>query len=236
MKKRENARPTYLVVAYTCTLALLFAVVITTPIFIKGNVAITEKIVIEEDIFEMLLIAALMGLAYAVHRVYQEKLENLKKSNVGLAKSHTEAFKYLGTVNVKLQRFCDTFVKFQRYPETKTELQTILSSAARHLRSIADVDWILIRIINQNNLRTMTEHWDPSAKAAHRHIKISNRALVEGKTLAEFNIVRFHRSNSTVHVVCIMPSKTLMREDKIMIEAIVGELETLFFIFSQQYL
>lgn len=236
MKKKEIARSKYVVVAYMCTLGLLLAIVITTPLFIRGNVALTEKIVVDEDIFEMLLIAALMGLSYTVHRVYQEKVEKLKKSNASLTKSHTEAFRYLGTVNVQLQGFFDMFVKLQRYPETKAELQSILSSAARHLRGITNVDWILIRIINQNNLRTMTEHWEFSPKTVYQHIKISNRALVDGKALKCFNIVHFRRNNSAVHVVCIMPFKTLMREEKIMIKAIVGELEMLFFIFSQQYL
>lgn len=236
MKNKKATQTKYLVMAYMLTLGLLFTVVVTTPLFIRGHVSLTKKFVLEEDALEALLIATLLGLAYIVHRAYRRELENLKKRNAGLTRCHTEAFKYIGSVNVQLQKLRAIIFGFQRYPETKAEFQRILSSSARNAREIVNADWILIRFINQNNFRTITEHWEFFAAATNPNVRISNRALVEGKTIADFSIVSSRRNNSAVNVVCIIPVKTLGSEEIILIEAIAGELEMLFIIFTLHYL
>jgi hypothetical protein len=236
MKKENVTQTKYMATAYMLTLGLLFIVVVTTPLFIRGRVSLTKNIILEEDTLEALLIATLLGLAYTVHRAYRRELENLKKSNAGLIISHTEAFKYIGKVNIQLQELQAIFSEFQRYPETKSEFQRILSSAARNVRGIVNTDWILIRIINQNNLKTITEKWEFCAEAICQHIRISNRALAEGKTVEGVSIVRSRRNNLAVNVACIMPVKALMREEKILIEAIVCEIEMLFIIFTLKYI
>jgi len=236
MKKESVTRTKYMVTAYMLTLGLLFIVVVATPLFIRGHVSLTKKIIIEEDTLEALLIAILLGLAYTVHRAYRRELENLKKSNAGLIISHAEAFKYIGKVNIQLQELQAIFSGFQWYPETKTEFHRILSSAASNVRRIVNADWILIRIINQNNFRTITEHWDLTSETPYPNIRISNRALVDGQTIASFSIVCSHKNNLAVNVVFIIPIKTLTREEKILVEAIAGELEKLFIIFTLQYL
>jgi hypothetical protein len=236
MKKENIMQTKYMVIAYMLTLGLLFIVVVATPLFIKGHISVTQKIILEEDALEALLIATLLGLAYIVHRAYRRELENLKKSNTGLIKSHTEAFKYIGKVNVQLQELRAIFSGFQCYPETKSEFQQILSSAVRNVQGLVNADWILIRIINQNNLRTITEHWESRSEATYPQVRISNRALVEGETIPSFSIVCSHKNNLAVNVVFIIPIKTLGREEKILIELIADELEKLFIIFTLQYL
>jgi hypothetical protein len=236
MKQENITQSKYLVIAYMLTLGLLFTVVVTTPLFIRGNVSLTKKFVLEEDIFEALSIAALLCLAYAVHRAYRKELENLKKRHAGLKKSHTEAFKYIGAVNAQLRNFREVFPGFQRYPETKAELQRILSLATRNLRGIVNADWILIRIIDQNNFRTITEQWESFTEATYQQTRISNRAIAEGKTIDGLSIVCSCKNNLAVNVACIMPLNVLMGEEKILIEAIVSELEMLFIIFTLQYL
>jgi hypothetical protein len=236
MKKEKVIQTKYLAIAYMLTLGLLFIVVTTTPLFVRGDVTLTKKFVLEEDVFEALLIATLLGLAYIVHRAYRRELEKLKKSNAGLIISHTEAFKYIGKVNIQLQELQAIFSEFQCYPETKSEFQQILSSAARNTRRFVSADWILIRIINQNNFRTITEHWESCAEATYPHVRISNRDLVEGKIITNFTIVCSRKNHLAVNVVFIIPIKTLGREEKILIEAIAGELEKIFIIFTSQYL
>ena len=236
MKKENITQTKYMIIAYMLTLGLLFIVVVATPLFIRGHVSLTKKIILEEDVLEALLIAILLSLAYTVHRAYRRELENLKKSNTGLIKSHTEAFKYIGKVNIQLQELRAIFSEFQRYPETKSEFQRILSSAARNVQGIVRADWILIRIINQNNFRTLTEHWESRAEATCPNVRISNRALVEGETVSSFSIVCSRKNNLALNVVFIIPIETLGREEKILIEAIAGELEKLFIIFTLQYL
>jgi len=236
MKNKKVTQTKYLVIVYMLTLGLLFTVVVTTPLFIRGHVSLTKKFVLEEDAFETFLIAILLSIAYIVHQAYKRELENLKKSNDGLTRSHTEAFKYIGTVNVQLQKLRTIIFGFQRYPETKAEFQRILSSSARNAREIVNADWILIRIIDQNNFRTINEHWEIFAGATCPNVRISNRALIEGKTITGFSIVCSRRNNSAVNVVCIIPVKTLGSEEILLIEAIAGELEMLFIIFTLHYL
>ena len=236
MKKESVRRTKYMVTAYMLILGLLFIVVVATPLYIRGHLSLTKNIILKEDVLEALLIATLLGLAYTVHRAYRIELENLKKSNAGLIISHTEAFKYIGKVNVQLQELRSIFSGFQWYPETKSEFQRILSSAVRNVQGLVNADWILIRIINQNNLRTITEHWESRSEATYPQVRISNRSLVEDETIPSFSIICSHKNNLAVNVVFIIPIKTLGGEEKILIEVIAGELEKLFIIFTLQYL
>jgi hypothetical protein len=236
MKKENITQTKYMVIAYMLTLGLLLIVIVATPLIIKGHVSLTKKIILDEDVLEALLIAILLSIAYTVHRAYRKELKKLKKINAGLVKSHTEAFKYIGKVNIQLQELRAIFSAFQGYPETKNEFQRILSSAARNVRGIVRADWILIRIINQNNFRTLTEHWESRAEATCPNVRISNRALVEDETVPSFSIVCSRKNNLALNVVFIIPIETLGREEKILIEAIAGELEKLFIIFTLQFL
>jgi hypothetical protein len=236
MKKENITQTKYMVIAYMLTLGVLFIVVVATPLLIRGHLSLTKNIILQEDVLEALLIATLLGLAYTVHRAYRRELENLKKSNAGLMISHTEAFKYIGKVNIQLKELQAIFSGFQWYPETKTEFQGILSSAARNVQGIVNVDWILIRIINQNTFNTITEHLESRSEKTYPQVQISNRALVEGKIIERFKIVCSHKNNLAVNVAFIIPIKTLGKEEKILIEVIADELEKLFIIFALQHL
>jgi len=139
--KNENVTQTnYLVIAYMLTLGLLFTVVVTTPLFIRGHVSLTKKFVLEEGALEALLIAILLGLAYTVYRAYRRELKHLEKSNAGLTKSNIEAFKYIGTVNVQLQELWTGLFGLHRYPKTKSEFREILSLAARNALRIVNFE------------------------------------------------------------------------------------------------
>jgi len=236
MKNENGTQTKYLVNAYLLTLGLLFTVVITTPLFIRGHVSLTNKYVLEEDAFEAFLIATLLGLAYFVHIAYRKELKHLKKSNVGLTKSNIEAFKYIGTLNVQLQELWTGLFRLHRYPNTKGEFRGILSLAARSALRIVNAEWILIRIVDQNSYRTITEHYERCTKSTYPYTNISNHVLVEGKSIEGYSIICSRKKNLIVNVSCIIPVKSLGREEKILIETVAGQLEMLFIIFTSQYL
>ena len=236
MKNENGTQTKYLVTAYMLTMGFLFIVVVTTPLFISGHVSLTNKFILEEDTLEALIIATLLGLAYFIYGAYRRELKRLKKTNAGLTKSNIEAFKYIGTVNVHLQELWAGLFRLRRYPKTKGEFREILSLAARHALRIVNAEWILIRIVNQNSFRTITEYYEHHEGGTYPHTNVSNRVLTEGESIEGLSIVCSRKKNLTVNVSCIIPVAALGREEKILIEAVVSQLEMLFIVFTSQYL
>jgi len=118
----------------------------------------------------------------------------------------------------------------------KGEIREILSLAARNALRIVNTEWVLIRIVNQNSFKTIAEHYELRAGCTYPHANASNRVLVEGETIEGFSIVCSRKENLTVNVACIIPVNALGREEKLLIGAVVCQLEMLFILFTSQYL
>ena len=64
---------------------------------------------------------------------------------------------------------------------------------------------------------------------------ISNRAIVSNEAIAECSVVGTQQENLTIKAFCILPTEDLAESQKILIRAIVSELEMLFIIFNSGY-
>lgn len=106
--------------------------------------------------------------------------------------------------------------------------------ATRSVLRIINAEWVLIRIVNPNGFRTITEHYERCSGSTYPHINVSNRILVEGKTIEGFSIVCSMKNEMTVNVACIIPLIALGKEDKILIAAVASQIEMLFIIFTSR--
>ncbi len=101
---------------------------------------------------------------------------------------------------------------------------------------IVNADWVLIRIIQLNNLRTVKEHFECKKNAKFSLKGISNKAIVANQALDGYSIVATRHDNSMIMVVCVFPQKCLDEEDKILVEAINNQIEMLYLIFVSRQL
>lgn len=228
--------------AYLSSLTLLLVLVVFTPYLVRSGFWLKGRIVVEEEIFEGALIALLLLVGYFTSQVYKKELDKYAKELKELATKKTDlenklndAFCYIGAVNVQLLEIKSVFTAQKKYPENKRDFKTIQSLFARRALEIANVDWVVFRIIKPDTLRTLQEHSETRSGTilAKRHI--SNRAIACNGVISGCSVVCPEQENLTIKAFCILPTEELTASQEILIRAIVSELEMLFIIFNSEY-
>jgi hypothetical protein len=167
---------------------------------------------------------------------YRQKTRELSRDKSDLSNKLTDAFKYIGAVNVQIQEIRSIFCELRRYPATENEFKKEMALFARKLLGMANAAWVVIRIIGPTNLRTIIEHFE-SRKNANFFIKgISNKAIVVNQAIDGYSIVASCMDNSKIMTVCVFPKKSLDEEEKILVEAITNQIEMLYLIFVSRQL
>lgn len=230
-------------IAYSVTIAVLLATVVCTPFLVTHKNFLSEKFIVEEDAVEAFLIIALLFTAYFVSRLYrselrksQKEMERLTCSNKNLSDRLSDAFHYIGGVNVQIQEIRSISSGLNGYPVSKNDMKNIFDIFARKILDIANVDWVVIRIINRTNFRTLTEHIEFRKHTENCYKHVSNKAIISKQNVDGYLIVASHQENSTIKGVCILPNISLDHVRRIIIEAIVNQVEMLYIIFTSQRL
>ena len=237
---QKKTRP--LQAVYLTSLMVLFCLIVSTPYLIKGNFLLRERIVVEEEIVESALIALLLIIGYVVSIMYKRELnkcmreiDELTTGKINLEEKLNEAFGYIGEVNVQVQEIRALFSTLKKYPENKNDFKNILAFFGQKVLGIVNVDWVTFRIIEPDNLRTLREHWEARGSAVALNHGISNKAIVNHAAINGCSVVGSHYENLSIKVFCILPIEQLTTNQRILVEAIVNDLEMLFVIFTSEH-
>lgn len=225
------------IVYITFTVLLLTAVVLT-PFFIERHFLLTKEVTIEEDALEAILILTLLSVAYILSyfykrelNKYRQEIKHLSSDKCDLSDKLTDAFKYIGGVNVQIKEIRSILYGLRRYPVTENEFRKDLAQLARKVLGIVNADWVVIRIICQANFRTIKEHLECRKKGNFIIKGISNKAIVTNQAMDGYSTVASRHDNSRIMAVCVFPQKSLVEAEKILIEVITCQIEMLYFIF-----
>jgi hypothetical protein len=228
--------------AYVSSLTLLFLLMVFTPYLVGSGLFLRARLIVGEEIAEGVLIALLLLAGYFASIVYKKEfdkyareLEELAAKKDTLENELNEAFCYIGAVNVQLLEIKSVLTGQKRYPESKRDFKKIESLFARQALGIANVDWVVLRIVNPETLRTLQEHSEARGKARLRKHNISNKAVVSNEAVADYSVVTSEQENLTIKAFCILPTKELAESQQILIRAIVSELEMLFILLRCEY-
>jgi hypothetical protein len=228
---------------YVTTIGVLMLMVAGTPFWVRRVIVMTNHLLKEQELLETLLITVLLSLAYALSHLYKtllrahrEEIQRLATNNTTLQCRLTDAFKYIGQVNVQLHEVRSAFSLLNQLPQSRKEFKKLLRVFARKALTIANTDWAAIRIIDRPSLRTMIEHLESRGACNEPHPHIGNKALVNGEVVAGRTVIRCENENLDIAVVCIFPRDALSLEEKILLESIAGEIELLFFTFTAIHL
>jgi hypothetical protein len=228
----------FLKFSYLVAITLLLSAVVLTPVFIRHHFLLFKKYVIQEDAVEAALIIILLLIAYLLSKIHQkelkkirEKTRRLSRDNSNLSSKLSDAFKYIGGVNVQIQEIRSIFCGLARYPTTENELKQALVIFSQTMLGIVNADWVLIRIIHLNKLRTLKEHLEYRANRTLSLKGISNKAIAAGQPIDGNSLVISRRDNSTIMVACIFPKNGIDDDEEILVETICRQIETLYLIF-----
>ena len=237
---QKKTRP--LQAVYLTSLIVLFCLIVSTPYLIKGNVLVKERIVVGEEIVESALIAVLLIIGYVVSIMYKRELnkcireiDELTTGKINLEEKLNEAFGYIGEVNVQVQEIRALFSTLKKYPENNNDFKNILAFFGQKVLGIVNVDWVTFRIIEPDSLRTLREHWEARGSAVALNHGISNKAIVNHAAINGCSVVGSRYENLSIKVFCILPIEQLTTNQRILVEAIVNDLEMLFVIFTSEH-
>jgi hypothetical protein len=229
-------------ISYMATIGVLMIMVVSTPFFIRRWIAETNRLLGEQEVMETLLIAVLLSLAYALSRIYKalikthrEDIQRLAMNNTTLQCRLTEAFNYIGNVNVQLQEIRSAFSLLNRLPQNRKDFKNLLRVFAQKALTISNTDWVAVRIIDRPTFRTVTEHLESRRKDIAFNPHIANKSIVEGRPMAGLVVIRCENENLDITVACIFPRNELTWEEETLLKAIAGEIELFFIAFAARH-
>ena len=94
-------------------------------------------------------------------------------------------------------------------------------------------DWMLIRIVDRDTLKTRIEHWETRRNTKPPAVCIGNRAAIEPNGLTHVDVIRSQLALAAITTICVFPRPRLNPEERVLIEALSAELEMIYILFSQ---
>ena len=138
-------------------------------------------------------------------------------------------------MNVQIQEIRSIFNGLKKYPESKNDFKNILKYFAEKVLSIIAVDWVLFKIIDIDNIKTLGEYNQRREGAVSSISKIGNNDLINKTNLESYNILCSDQGDLNIKIYCVIPKVELAKQTEIFIKAVLNQLEMLFIIFSSSY-
>jgi hypothetical protein len=207
----------------------LVSIIIVIPLLIQGGLILGGRIIIEEEMLEMLLIMILLAIAYLVSKKYEsllrenhQRIEQLATEQRQLTSSLSEAFHYIGTVNVEVAELQKLVFDLDRYPHTKNDFKNVLCVLADKTMALTRSEWAIIRIIGLDHLRTLKECRRGKIEGETLSRRVSNRAISIQEKVEGLSIIESRQRSPHIKTVCIAGACDLPAEARRAVEAITN--------------
>ena len=240
--KKLTYHASFLQTLYFAMYLLLSSVIIVTPILIKGSVYITEKIIIDEEIAETILLGILFSLSILIFNLYrreaskqEELIKKMKNDKKTTEEKLYDSLSYIGKVNVQIEEIKTIFNTTNTYPETRNDFKKTFRFLSERVLGIVNTNWALFRIININTQRTISECFETRHGYSCQYPHISNKMIVEKQLIVPFTTVISNSKNLNILVCCTMPIDKINSDQRVFIQAIINEIIMLFIILNSSY-
>ncbi len=221
---------------------LYLAIIIAIYILILVSPFIVKFLNFEKmEIAEFIILLLLLSLGFCANhfykiesKLYEQKIILLEKDRDNLKKRIESAFKYIGSINIQLEEFNSIFTKIGKYPKTKQEMKIILSYFAEKILIIANTEWVLLRLVNIEKTKTLTEIFISRDKDKVIPKNISNKYLINNMPFDNLSAISSTDETFIINTYFIFPA-IVNNEQKYMIETIANQAEMLYIIYSSNY-
>jgi len=216
---------------------LFIILVVLDVIFITITPYLSFRIFsLSEELSEVLFISFLFVLIAVILRFYFREMDNYKQQQENLEERLRETFKYIGSINLQLEEMKKVFSSFNKYPESKKDVQAMFTHTAERILGIINADWVLLRIVDLNTNNTLHEFFITRGSKKVDRIKLENRALMEGTYPHNIcSVIKSNQENFNIKAYCILPIETENKNQEFLINSIINQLEMFFIIFNSLY-
>jgi len=221
---------------------VLSSVIIFTPILITGSVTITKKIIIDEEIAEVILLAILFSLSVLIFKLYKQEasrqeefIKKMKNDKKTTDEKLYDSLSYIGKVNVQIEEIKSIFNTTNTYPETKNDFRKAFRFLSERVLGIVNTNWALMRIINSSTQRTISECFETRQGYSDLYPHVSNKMIIEKQNISHFTTLISNSKNMNILVCCTMPIDGINNDQRVFIQAIINEIMMLFIILNSSY-
>jgi hypothetical protein len=221
---------------------ILSSVIIFTPIIITGSISITKKIILDEEIAEVFLLSILFSLSILIFKLYkqeafkqEELIKKMKNDKKTTEERLFDSLSYIGKVNVQIEEIKSIFNTTNTYPETKNDFKKTFRFLSEGVLGIVNTNWALLRIINCDTQRTISECFETRQGFSCQYPHVSNKIILEKQLISPFTTVISNSQNLNILVCCTMPIDKIDNDQRVFIQAIIIEIIMLFIILNSSY-
>ncbi|MFZ0472692.1 MAG: hypothetical protein WAL94_08760 [Bacteroidales bacterium] len=240
--KKIKIQPSFLQVLYLLITLILFSVILLTPVLIKGPLHLTEKLILEEEIIEGFLLSVLVLLSILIYTLYTHESAKQKEliNKINLAKKSAEeklfdSFQYIGQINVQIEQIKLIFNNSDKLPGTKNDFKKTLYFLSERIFGITKADWILFKIIDIKNSKTINEQFETRHGYTFDYPHVSNKTIIENQSCPPFTAIISNQQNFNFLVCCILSVDNISKDERVFIQAITNEITMLFVILNSLY-
>jgi len=207
---------------YFGLLGSLVLLIIFTPLLVNRGISIFD-----EELLEAVVSALLFGVGLLIYSLYQREIKKHQKSL-------EESLNYIGNINLQIDQVRSIFNGLKKYPESKNDFKNIFKFLAGKALGIVSAEWILFRVVQTENVKTLSEFFQARGKMAIVKHEISNKNLVQDKRCEGCTVVESKQDNFNIQAYCVIP-EVISNEQEILLQAIVNNLAMLYLIFNSGY-
>jgi hypothetical protein len=240
--KKIDFHASFLQSIYFIIYLILSSVIIFTPIIITGSVSITKIIILDEEIAEVFLLCILFSLSILIFKLYkqeafkqEELIKKMKNDKKTTEERLFDSLSYIGKVNVQIEEIKSIFNTANTYPETKNDFKKTFRFLSERVLGIVNTNWALLRIINSDTQRTISECFETRQGYSCQYPHVSNKMILEKQLISPFTTIISNSQNLNILVCCTMPIDKIDNDQLVFIQAIINEISMLFIILSSSY-
>lgn len=196
-------------------LGALLILIITTPVLMRQGFSIFD-----EEVAESIMILFLTGLSLCVFAFYRREIRRKEQSL-------TQFSRHVGTLNLQIEQLSLLYKDIEESLENRADLRYAICRLADRVLRIVNAAWVVLRTIELENGRTVTECRRGSNKTAWLAPKISNRRLLESRSLDGYCVICSGLDYLRLQTFCVLPVKELSKGQSMLIRVTLDNLTML---------
>lgn len=218
---------------------ILLSFIIVTPLLIRHGLIFGQNIILDEKIVEVIFIVFLFGFSFFIFKelkhsmsAYEAAVDQARIEKLSLVSRLSDAFNYIGSVNLEIQEIQSILNGIDNYPQSKGEFRHIFNHLTTKAAFIAQAPWAVIRIVSKYSGRTVKEHTCQITPGCRPSFTVGNNTILKENYRRNFTIIQAYPNNNELCSVCIFPKNSLLTKEQIsLLKAIVGQAEIYFLLY-----
>ena len=240
--KNTGFHPSFLQLIYLILFIFLFTLIISTPEFIIGSVHFSERLIVREEIVKGILLGILFVVSTLILNLYKGEVakhkDQIEKINTDKQKVEERlqiSDQYIGMINVQIKEIKSVFFSIDNYPQTKADFKRTFTFFGEKVLGIVNSNWVLIRIVNSESQRTISEHYKARSRSINKYPQISNKLMIDAQPIASHTSIISNPKDIDILVFCVLPLETISSDEQIFLQAIIDEITKMYIIFNSSY-